>query len=249
MSIFQNALLAVLVLILPLSASGYILSADFIIKMMLKANGAIQDARVEGTTTILLTDSAYENYQTSEILYLKFPDSYRLDITLPYEKKTIVYNSGDTWTIMGGRIISHAGDRRTVFQDLLIRRSVDEIVRLFHSWNIDTEVVGMGRFNGKIAYIIGAKEVDVGYSQLWAEKGTFLPLRFITEEEKEDSIMTIEVRYLDYQHIDGKFWYPSTIEYYYDDELASRYQTEKILVNTSIHDSLFDISKLTRDNL
>lgn len=247
MKIFWQTVSVALVLSLPFSASGYIPSANFIIKMMLEGNQAIQDIRVEQTATVFDKNSGRESFQIPEVLYLRVPDSYRLDITLPEEKKTVIYSEGETLTIVGSKVISHSQDEKSIFKDFFIKQSVAEIIELLHSRNVNTQRMGLGRFDGRIAYIIGAKERETKFPQLWIEKDNFLPLRFIVEEKKKDSITTLEIRYLNYQHVDGKYWYPSTVEFYYDNKLALRYQTQKVVVNTNIPDNLFDISKIKKE--
>ena len=242
--IFRPCILLALVLILPISASGYIPSAHFIIKMMLEGNGAIDHVMVEQTAIIFDEDSGGEALRVPGVLYLKLPDGYRLDMTLPYEKKTSIYRKGEIFTIVDGEIVSRGPDRRALFKDFLIRHSVNRIMGLLRSKHVNIERTGLGRFGGKVSYIIGAGETETEFPQLWIEKDSFLPLRFVAKEKREESIVTVEVRYLDYRHIDDKFRYPSTIEFYADDKLTLRYQTEKVMVNTSMPDNVFDMKKL-----
>jgi len=245
---FLQAILLVLVVTLPISASGYIPSADFIIKMMLKGKRGVNEIRVEQIATIFDEDFGFEDIEVSEVIYLKFPDRYRLDINFPYEKKSIISHKGKSVIIVGGEAISDMPDEENVFLEFFVIQSVDKIFEFLHSKDINTERMGLGRFDGKIAYIIGAKEGETNFPQLWIDRDTFLPTRFMVEKNNEDSAVTYEIRFSNYRHIDGKLWYPSTIEFLYDNRLIMRYQTEKVVVNTYIPDDLFDISKFTENS-
>jgi|GEM_PF-5067928 len=246
--IFWQAISLALVLFLPVSALGYIPSAHFIIRMMLQRNQAIQDVTVEQTTAIFDDKSGYEGLQVREVLYLKFPDRYRLDTTLPNETKTTICSQGKMLTIVGNEVISHAPDEKITFKAFIINHSVDEVIQLLRSRNVNIERMGLGRFNGKIAYIIGANETETELPQLWIDKDRFLPLRFIAKEKKKESVTKVEVRYLNYRRIHGKFQYPSTVEFYNDNILTLRYQIEKVVVNNLVPDKLFNIKTILGNN-
>lgn len=248
MKIFIRFLLFALILCVPLSASGYILSAKFIIKMMLQANHRIHDVKIEQTATLFDEDADHEGYKAPSVLYLKFPDSLRLDITLSYEKETVIHSNGETLTVVDGNLVSEVPDVRSVLKEFFITRSVDEVIEFLHAKHVNTERMGLGRFNGKIVYIIGAKEWETESPQLWIEKDSFLPLRFIAEERKEDCVFILEVRYLDYKSIGRAYRYPSVIEFYHDNNLTLRYETENVVVNTSLPDSLFHMNRISENN-
>ncbi|MFH1623983.1 MAG: hypothetical protein ABID54_02360 [Pseudomonadota bacterium] len=249
MKLFWRATSASLVLFLPLYASGYIPSANFLIKMMLAANQAVQNVRVEQIATTFNEDSGSEDLQVSEVLYLRIPDSYRLDIESRDGKKTIIYKRGELLTTEAGRVTSESPDEMSISKDLFIRRSVDDVIQLLRSRKVDTERMGLGRFDGKIAFIIGATERETESPQLWIEKENFLPLRFIVRAEKKVAVANVEIRYLDYKQVDGKYWYPFTIEFYHDNTLAVRYQAQRVVINTNVPDNLFDIVKIRKESV
>ena len=235
----------VMILSLPVSAPGYIPSAHFIIKMMLRGNQAVHDVEVEQTATLFDEYSGEDGLQAPSKLYIKFSGSFRLDTTLPFEREILLHSDGLTLTVMNGGIVSEVPDIRCILKDFLVERSPDNILEVLHANHINTDRMGLGRFNGKIAYIIGANEGQTQAPQLWLDKDTFLPVRFIKEEEKEDGPSILEVRYLNYKYIDRKYRYPSVVEFYRDNKLTLRYQTRKVVVNTSIPNNLFDIQKIT----
>jgi len=248
MKVFFQLISIALILFVPLSASGHIPSANFIIKMMLKGNHAVENIKIEQIATLFDINTGHNDLMVPEVLYLRVPDDYRLDIAFPEEHKTFIHSEGKILIIVGGKVIGNSKDEKSIFKDFFIKRSVDEIIGLLRSRNVDIERRGLGRFNGKIAYIIGAKEREAKLPQLWIEKDTFLPLRFIVEEKKEDSTAVLEIRYLDYINLDDKYRYPYTMEFYYNNKLTLRYEVQKVVVNTQIPDDIFDVSKVKENH-
>ena len=248
MKMFCRVISFALIFTLPQPAFAYIPSAHFIIKMMMKGNQAIRDVKVEQTRITFDEDSGREDLRVPEVLYLKSPDYYRLDRALPEKKTITICNRGETFTFVDGKRTPHVMDGTILFKDLLIKRSVDDITALLRSRNVDVDRMALGRFEGKIAYIIGAGETEAELPQLWIDKESFLPIRFIMREKKNNAVVTVEIRYLNYGSIAGKFQYPSNIEFYYDGKLSLRYHAQEVRINIAIPDRVFDIREPVGNN-
>jgi outer membrane lipoprotein-sorting protein len=109
---------------------------------------------------------------------------------------------------------------------------------------VDPFVSSLGRFEEKIAFVIGAYYPDESSNQLWVDKETLLPLRLIMRSvHGADSSSKVEIRYLVWWQI-GETRYPSKIEFYQDDNLVRVSQAQNFEENAIFSEDLFDIEYL-----
>jgi hypothetical protein len=74
-----------------------------------------------------------------------------------------------------------------------------------------SETQSLMRWNGIVAWVIGTGEdKDLRYPQLWFEKDTFLPLRFVYEDKSEGQL--VDFRFDGYR-FQKEFAYPRTISF------------------------------------
>ncbi len=117
------------------------------------------------------------------------------------------------------------------------------IQKLLHL-GVNTSVASIGRFEDKPVYILGAQYPDESVSQIWLNKETFRPFRWIISTERsEGRIDSLEVRYSKWRKI-RKIWYPMHIEFYQDDHLIRTIDVNEIKVDPGISAGLFDINHL-----
>jgi hypothetical protein len=105
---------------------------------------------------------------------------------------------------------------------------------------VNVSISSIGRFQGKLAYIIGAQYPDETVPQIWVNKETFRPFRWIITGNAEDSL---EVRYLEWREVDNT-WYPMRIEFFRNHELSREILVQNIRVNPLLPQELFDIDRL-----
>ena len=102
----------------------------------------------------------------------------------------------------------------------------------------------MTRFNSKPVYVLGAQYPDETTTQIWLNKETFRPFRWIINHNNPDGrIDTLEVRYDKWQKI-RKIFYPMHIEFYQDDHLIRMIEVDEIKVVPGHSSGLFDIDLL-----
>jgi hypothetical protein len=91
---------------------------------------------------------------------------------------------------------------------------------------------------------VGVEYPDESAPQVWIDKDTFRPVRWLIEckrpELEKDSL---EVRYLDWQKI-NRIWYPMLIEFYQNNSLVREIYVVNIEVNPIFSGNLFDINRL-----
>lgn len=115
-----------------------------------------------------------------------------------------------------------AGDATDVYAGLLSRRGVA------------LAEATLGRFDGRIAYVIGGRATDAK-PLLFVEKDGFQPLRLIAAEGKD----LLDVRLLGWGSPAGGDWFPRAVEVFAKDAALLRFTTEKASANPKLADPLF----------
>jgi hypothetical protein len=92
----------------------------------------------------------------------------------------------------------------------------------------------LGRFDGRIAYVIGGRQKDP-HPVLYVDKDGFQPLRLVAAEGPELQ----DVRFLGWGSPTGGDWFPRAVEVLAKDALALRFTTERATTNARLAEALF----------
>ena len=105
-------------------------------------------------------------------------------------------------------------------------------------------MVSLGRYRNKISYVIGAKYPDESLPQVWIEKNTFRPIRYILTPGDLNDSDSEEVEYADYMSLGKNKWYPARILFYKNGRLTKMYMLENFKINPKLSGKLFDMAHL-----
>ena len=173
-----------------------------------------------------------------------FSEAFRSDTRSPDSERIFVFNHGKSLVLLDGNTVSEAGNRFDLFKDLLLYRSRDQLVERLMQLGVDVNTSSLGRNENKIVFVVGAQYPDQSRAQIWIDRETFLPVRWIIKNFgsnlKSD---TLEIRYLTWWKV-GKTHYPSRIEFYQDGNLVRVNQAINFEENAAFDEALFDIEYL-----
>jgi len=187
---------------------------------------------------------AAQTIELEESLRFVFSHSFRSDARSQNSERIYIFSGGRTLTIIDGNIVPHAENRFDLYKDILLYRSRPALADRLMELGVDVSISSLGRFEDKIAYVIGADYPDESVNQLWVDKETLLPLRLIIKGVNGDADSdTVEVRYLTWWSI-GETRYPSKVEFYQDDNLVRVNQARNFEENAKFSKELFDIDHL-----
>jgi hypothetical protein len=116
---------------------------------------------------------------------------------------------------------STAGDASPAYAAALTRRGVA------------LGEANLGRFDGRVAYILGGKEHDPK-PRVYVDKDSFQPLRLVANEGGA----LADVRLLGWGSPTGGDWFPRAVEVVIADQLRLRFTTEKATANAKIAEGL-----------
>jgi hypothetical protein len=173
-----------------------------------------------------------------------FARAFRSDARSPDSERIFLDVGGRTLTIVDNMIVPETANRFDFFKDILLYRSREDLAQRLLQLGVDPSVSSLGRFEDKIAFVIGAHYPDETGNQLWVDKDTLLPLRLIIRGVYgADHSSKAEIRYLVWWKI-GETRYPSRIEFYQDGNLVRVSQAQSFEENAMFSEELFDIEHL-----
>ncbi len=213
--------------IVQLPAHGYVLRGSHLLSLVTQALGRAKNLAVH--QTLIVYDNAVPGAleEISETLTYRFSNAFRSDSTSTTGVHRIhVDTLDDNVTIYDGAISSGEDPLYDSYKDLLLFRSRTLLQERMAGFGVDPTVTSLGRFEGKPVFVIGAQYPDELRSQVWIEKETFRPLRWlIPQTDVEDSFRLFEFRYSQWEQFEG-IWYPMNLQCFQDGRLI-----REIMVN------------------
>ncbi len=224
----------------PAPARAYVLPGPYILELMTQNLGKGKRLLVT-QKLVLLNDTPDKNpLELSETLKYIFPNTFRSDILSENIQRIHVLSRGRALTVIDGKTSDEAENPYDHYKDLLLFRSRKMLQERLSHLGVDPKVSSLGRFQGKPAYVLGAQYPDETVPQVWLDKNTFRPLRWIITSQTQQRL---EVRYLQWNKLKNT-WYPTRIEFIADGNLVRKIHVESIKVNPSFEKNLFDIEHL-----
>jgi hypothetical protein len=182
--------------------------------------------------------------QLDESLRYMFSEAFRSDIVSEHNQRVFVFRDGQTLTVIDG-VISAVGETRfDLYKDLLLYRSRERLCERLSQLGIDVAISSLGKFEGHLAFVVGAEYPDETRPQVWIEMKTFQPLRMlIPNSSSSDNVGYLEIRYSRWQEI-SKIWYPMRIEFMQDGKIVRAIEVNDYQIDPHFAKDVFDIARL-----
>ena len=138
-----------------------------------------------------------EMLQLTETLRFVFPHSFRSDSKSSDSERIQVASGGRSLTIIDGNIVPPVANRFDLYKDIFLYRTRETLAERLLQLGVDVSISSLGRFEDEIAFVLGAVYPDESVSQIWIDRETFLPTRWIMRGNGDNfQSDLIEVRYL-----------------------------------------------------
>ncbi len=224
----------------PAVPRAYVLPGPYLLELMAQNLGDAK--RLMVIQKLVLYDDTLKKsaVELSETLTFIFPKTFRSDILSDNIQRIHVLSKDEALTIMDKRISDEPETRYDLYKDLLLFRSREILQERLSRLGVDTKVSSLGRFEGKPAYVLGAQYPDETAPQIWLDKNTFRPFRWIMATR---ATQRLEVVYLDWKKL-NRSWYPMRIEIFSNDNLVREIYVQDIKENPSFPADFFDIQQL-----
>lgn len=228
---------------------AYVLPGPYVLELMTRKLGTARKLLVY-QKLILYNSVPGDGVELGETLRYIFPEKFRSDIVSDNIQRILVISKDTALTVIDGKVLAERESWTDHYKDIILYRSRLLLQKRLSSLGVDVSVVSLGRFQGKIAYVIGAQYPDESVPQVWIEKETFRPIRWLITGKNDPLYAStgsykdcLEVRYYDWQQAE-KIWYPMSIEFYQNDILIRRIKVDQLTTNPSFSEDLFDIRLL-----
>ncbi|MBW1742765.1 MAG: hypothetical protein JRJ47_04960 [Deltaproteobacteria bacterium] len=231
---------------LGFAAAGraYVLPAKQILGLMIKHLGSVSTLQIS-QKTVIYDPSLEEGMQEFDAtLYYRYPDRFRYEVITPDGEEIRVVGPDGALVVREGQIVGQRESPFDHFKDPLLYRKAELLRWKFSQREVDLDVVSLGRYRNKISYVIGAKYPDESLPQVWIEKNTFRPIRYILTPGDLNDSDSEEVEYADYMSLGKNKWYPARILFYKNGRLTKMYMLENFKINPELSNKLFDMAHL-----
>jgi hypothetical protein len=245
--VLKNVVLVLicLTLFLPAAPAGaYVLKSGHILQLMAGSLGKARQLSINQRLVVFDPFIANGKIELPETVHYLFPFKFRSDINSDAIHRIHIAAGRAALTVTDRKITSETGSLFDRYKDLLLLRSRQLLERYLEELGIDTGITSLGRFNETLALIIGARYPDESVSQVWVDKATFRPLRWIIKTD-EPLVREFEIRYLQWQAI-GDDWYPWRVECYENQMLVRMIAVEQVSTEKGLAPEMFDIAALKR---
>jgi hypothetical protein len=226
------------------SVNAYVLQGPHILDIMANEIGTAERLFVAQRLLLYHEDLQEGAIELQENLKYIYPNAFRSDIVSQKAERIHIVSNDRSLTVIDGIITADYESEFDRYKDIFLYNNRSLLEERLPLLGIDVSISSLGRFQGRIAYVVGAQYPDESVPQVWIDKNTFKPFRWIIQSDtEEESKNALECRYFEWRQV-HKIWYPMRIEFYQDDNLVRMIQVDEIKVDPHFAEDLFDIQHL-----
>ncbi|MBR9979929.1 MAG: hypothetical protein KFF50_02775 [Desulfatitalea sp.] len=232
----------VLLLFTAAPGAAQVLQGAHVLDLMVRALAGADTLRVEQMVVIDDRDIADDPLTLSETLFYAFPGRFRSEAAYQDSHRIHVVDHDRRLTLVDGRPAADPAGPYDRYKDLLLYRTRKDLHRMLLASGVDVELTSLGRLDEQIVHVLGARYPDESASQVWVDRESFLPLRWlhISGEGPEDRVAFI---YRQWQK-QGEQWYPGQVATYHQKRLIRRIDVRKIEADIALPGDWFDTERL-----
>lgn len=225
-------------------ANAYVLQGQHLLELMTQNFKKSKRLFVSQQLVLYDNSGSKSTVELNETLRYDFPETFRSDILSENVKRIHVLSKGTALTVIDGKAAIESETRYDRYKDIMLYNSRALLEKRLSSLGVDFTISSLGRFQGQPAYVLGAQYPDETAPQIWLDKDTFRPIRWvITGKVMDDPEDFLEVRYLEWQQV-HRTWYPMRVEFYKNDVLVRQINVDNIEAAPDFPRELFDIDRL-----
>jgi hypothetical protein len=225
-------------------ASAYVLSGPHVLDLMARELRYPQKLLVHQRQFLLDATEEGRVVELDEVVRYFLPGNFRSDIEADNVRRIYVASQGQALTVVDGQVVATATTRFDRYKDIFLFQSRKRLTKLLTDLGVDITVTSLGRLDDQIAFVLGAQYPDNRPTQVWVDKETFRPLRWMqATQDSEGQLDLFEIRYDDWRAVD-KAWYPGRIDFYHNAVLIREIIVEGVEKASDFGYELFDIQRL-----
>ncbi len=223
---------------------GYVMGGPHALQRMMESINLPASLLVRQKLILFDSTGSSQGLEYDQLVRYRLPEQYRSDIESGELKRVYIASADSSLTFLDDRVVSTSDTWMDHYKDVFFYRSRERLEARLRKNGVDVSVTSLGRFEGKIALVIGAKYPDESRPQLWIEKEGFKPLRWIFRPANTASgDPALEIRYTQWQN-HFRTGYPVLMDFLEGDRLVCRIQVESMELNPGFSERVFDLQGL-----
>ncbi len=225
------------------SAQAYLLTASQITRQMVKALGPPVTVTIHQKETLFRLPTSLQSEGDSlvfdEVVALAAPDRCHSVMTV-HDKRVEQFSTAHVSFRVVDGVVTQTPERVSDhYRDLLQFRKASQLKKRLSDAGVDLLQTSLNRHDGGIAWVMGAAASDsLDRPQLWVDKETFLPLRWILWEGGANP-QRIEIWYHHwFKH--GDSFFPRRVAFYAQGRLFREIRVESVAPGKALPATLFN---------
>ena len=229
--------------------SAYILQGPHILQLTLENIGKSKELLVEQKLTIFSGSEVETPIELRETLSFFSPGKFRSDIISDNIHRTIIASKGHFLSLVDGNLSEYFETEFDLYKDFFLYNSIKLLETRLSLLGVDINTSSFGRFEGRTGYVVGAIYPDESVSQVWLDKKTFRPFRWIIiGKTLKNSGDHFEIRYHHWQK-KGRIWYPMFIEFFQNNIKVREIKVINIITKPSFKKNVFEMESLRSEHI
>lgn len=232
-----------LVLTVPVMASDIVSGESLIAAMHAKYGGKWYD-----TLTFVQKTTEYKPDGTSTVSIwyeaMQVPGKLRIDFDPIDKGGGMIFADGRMYSFRDGK----AAGRRPFVHPLLVlgfdiyRQPIETTLAQLKALNVDMSIVHQEKWQGKMVYVVGAKQGDLASPQFWVEKDNLLFVRLF-EVTGKDKKSIHETQFNKYQKLKTGGWIAPEVKFFVDGKPTMLEEYTDIQTGVSLDPDLWNPEK------
>ena len=171
---------------------------------------------------------------------LSVPGSLRIDFAPVKDGNGILFTGGNIYSFKDGKVTSS----RPFAHPLLIlgfdiyKLPLPDVMKALQGLKFDLSIVRENTWQGRPAYVVGAKQGDLHSPQFWIDKQNLYFVRMLRPAGR-DGVQTQETQFNRYQRLGGGWMSPEVI-FMVDGKTMTTEEYSEMRANVSLDSKLFD---------
>lgn len=226
-------------------ASGYVPPAPFLLELMLDHMNLPERMAVGQRLQVQPEEPGVPKTFDQRVRY-RLPGAFRSDIETPELHQIRVHNGAASVTVLDGAVFSGRHKWHTCYKDLFLFTSRPALANHLAGFGVDMSLSSVGRLDKTLVYVLGALYPDETRGQVWIDKTTFRPVRWIvTPASGTQEPPVHEIRYLHWGSFDGT-WYPGRVDFYEKGRRVQSIFVDTVTINPVFDGNIFNVSALRK---
>ncbi len=158
---------------------GYVIEGPKILQLSAREIGRADSLRVDQKLTTYFFDKGTRTVKADQMIRYLFPDIFRIDQTADGVHQFYLAQGDQSITVVNNQVNQDAESEMDLYHHLLLQHRSAALITFLEAYGIDTTISSLGKFEKKPAFVIGARFPDENQSQLWIDKESHLPMRWL----------------------------------------------------------------------